>query len=109
LLAVATIMLWPRGRETGWRQRGQNARLRFRHPWPALTLGCLLAFAATGAWIYYNTEVLNPLLAPKEAERRQADYEKNYKRFEKLPQPRVRSVKYVIDIFPATRNLLLRG
>ena len=109
LLAVATVMFWPRGRATGWRQRWQNARLRFHGPWPALTLGCMLAFAATGGWIYYNTEVLNPLLGPRDLERRQADYEKNYKRFEKLPQPRVRSVKYAIDIFPATRNMLMRG
>jgi hypothetical protein len=109
LLAVATVMLWPRGREIGWRQRWQNARLRFQRPWPTLALVCLLAFAATGGWIYYNTEVLNPLLGPKDSERRQADYEKNYKGFEKLPEPRVRSVKYAIDIFPATRNMLLRG
>ncbi len=109
LLAIATVMFWPRGRETGWRERWRNARLRFSAPWPALTLACFLAFAATGGWIYYNTEVLNPLVGPKELERRQADYEKNYKRFEKLPQPRVRSVKYGIDIFPATRNMLLRG
>jgi ABC-type transport system involved in multi-copper enzyme maturation permease subunit len=109
LLAIATIMFWQRGRETGWRQRWQNARLRFRGPWPALTLGCLLAFSATGGWIYYNTGILNTLLGPKDLERRQADYEKNYKRFEKLPQPRARSVKYAIDIFPATRNMRLRG
>jgi len=109
LLAVATIMFWPRGRGIGWHQRWRDARLRFHRPWPALTLGCLVAFAATGGWIYYNTEILNPLLGPKEAERRQADYEKNYKRYEKLPQPRVRSVKYAIDIFPATRNMLMRG
>ncbi len=38
LLAVATIMLWPRGRPAGWRERWRNARLRFRSPWPALTL-----------------------------------------------------------------------
>jgi hypothetical protein len=109
LLAVATIMFWPRGRQPGWRERWRNARLRFHGPWPALTVGCLLAFAATGGWIYYNTEVLNPLLGPKEAKRRQADYEKNYKHFDKLPQPRVRSLKYAIDVFPATRNVFLRG
>jgi len=109
LLAVATIMFWPRGRATGWGQRWRNARLRFHGLWPALSLGCLLAFAATGGWIYYNTEVLNPLLGPKEAKRRQADYEKNYKPFEKLPQPRVRSVKYAIDVFPATRNMVMQG
>ena len=109
LLAIATIMLWRRGRQTGWRDRWRNACLRFRKPWPALTLGCLVAFTATGGWIYYNTEILNALLGPKDEERRQVDYEKNYKQFEKLPQPRPRTVKYQIDIFPATRNMLLRG
>jgi len=109
LLAIATIMFWPRGRETGWRQRRQNSRLRFHGVWPALSLVCFLAFAATGGWIYYNTEVLNRLLGPKDLERRQADYEKNYKPFDKLPQPRVRSLKYAIDIFPERRNMTLRG
>ncbi|MGD0221526.1 MAG: M1 family aminopeptidase [Terriglobia bacterium] len=109
LLAIATVMFWPRGREMGWRVRSHNARLRFHGVWPALTLVCFLAFAATGGWIYYNTEILNPLIGPKETERRQADYEKNYKRFDKLPQPRVRSVKYSIDLFPETRNMTMRG
>jgi hypothetical protein len=72
-------------------------------------LVCFLAFAATGGWIYYNTEVLNRLLGPKDLERRQADYEKTYKPFDKLPQPRVHSVKYAIDIFPERRNMTLRG
>jgi ABC-type transport system involved in multi-copper enzyme maturation permease subunit len=109
LLAIATIMFWPRGREAGWRERWQHARLRFRGAWPGLTVVCLLAFVATGGWIYYNTEVLNPLIGPKDMERRQADYEKNYKKFDNLPQPRVRSVKYSIDVFPETRNMILRG
>jgi ABC-type transport system involved in multi-copper enzyme maturation permease subunit len=109
VLAIATVMFWPRGRQPRWGERWRNARLRFSAPWPALTLVCFLAFAATGGWIYYNTEVLNPLLGPKDIERRQADYEKNYKRFDKLLQPRVRGVKYFIDIFPETRNMTLRG
>jgi len=109
LLAILTVMFWPRGRETGWRERWRNARLRFHGTWPALTLACFLAFAATGGWIYYNTEVLNPLHGPKDLERRQADYEKNYKPFDKLPQPRVRSLKYTIDLFPEKRNMTLRG
>ena len=109
LLAIATVMFWPRGRETAWRVRWHNARLRFQGAWPALTLGCFLAFAATGGWIYYNTEILNPLLGPKDMQRRQADYEKNYKQFEKLPEPRLRSVKYSIDLFPETRNMTMHG
>ncbi len=60
-------------------------------------------------WIWYNTAVLNPLIGPKTLERFQADYEKTYKPLDKLPQPRVRSVKYAVDIFPSSRNVNVHG
>lgn len=109
LLAIATVMLWPRGKQARWSERWRNARLRFTSGWKAAALACLLPFATTGGWIYYNTEVLNPLLGPKDLQRLQADYEKSYKRFEKQLQPRVRGVRYAIDIFPETRNVTVRG
>src|SRR5262249_41358690 len=40
---------------------------------------------------------------------RQAEYEKTYRPLAKLPQPRVRSVKYSVDVFPASRNVDIRG
>jgi ABC-2 type transport system permease protein len=109
LLVVATIMFWPRGKHERWKERGRIAGLRFRGSWRAAALLCTLCFIATGGWIYYNTRILNPLYGPKDNDRRQADYEKTYKRFEKQPQPRVRSIKYAIDIFPAQRNMTLQA
>jgi ABC-2 type transport system permease protein len=109
LLAIATVMFWPRGKQDGWAGKKGNAALRFNGKWRiAAGLG-LVAFICVGGWIYYNTKVLNPLPGPKDQERRQADYEKNYKQFEKMPQPRVRSIKYLIDIFPQQRNVNIRG
>ena len=70
---------------------------------------CLLAFASTGGWIWYNTEVLNRVVGPKTQQRLQAEYEKSYKQYEKIPQPRVRSVKYAIDVYPEARNIVMRG
>jgi ABC-2 type transport system permease protein len=109
LLAIATVMFWPRGKQDRWRARRRIAALRFGSGWKAATAVALLAFAACGGWIWYNTEVLNSLLGPKDAERIQADYEKSYKPFAKTPQPQVRSVKYAVDIFPLSRNLRVRG
>jgi ABC-type transport system involved in multi-copper enzyme maturation permease subunit len=108
LLAIATVMLWPRGKQARWAERWRTARLRFSRPWPALALFCLVSFAATGAWIFYNTKVLNHLIGPKDQLALQADYEKNYKQFDRLPQPRIRSDKYWVDIFPETRNVTMR-
>jgi ABC-type transport system involved in multi-copper enzyme maturation permease subunit len=109
LLAIATVMFWPRGKQARWRERWRNAGLRFTGGWRAAALACFMAFAATGGWIYYNTEVLNPLYGPKDQQRLQADYEKQYKRFERQLQPRVRGVKYAIDIVPEARNVTMHG
>jgi ABC-type transport system involved in multi-copper enzyme maturation permease subunit len=108
LLAIATVMFWPRGKQGRWAERWRTARLRFSSPWPALALVCLMSFAATGSRIFYNTKVLNEVIGPKDQLALQADYEKNYKQFDRLPQPRVRSDKYWVDIFPETRNMTMR-
>ena len=107
LLAVVSIVFWPRGKQSTWRERWRNAGPRFHGALRPIAAVCLLGFAGTGAWIGYNTMVLNPLLGPKEIERRQADYEKQYKQFEKLPMPRVRDVHFAIDLFPAKRGMLM--
>jgi ABC-2 type transport system permease protein len=109
LMAIATVMFWPRGKQERWQTRSRNAALRFGPGWKAATAVSLLAFGICGGWIWYNTEILNRLLGPKDVKRVQADYEKTYKPLDKLPQPRVRSVKYAIDIFPSTRNATIRG
>jgi ABC-2 type transport system permease protein len=108
LLAVATLMFWPRGKQGRWAERWRIARLRFSRPWPSLALVCLISFAATGGWIFYNTKVLNRRIGPKDQLALQADYEKNYKQFDRMLQPRVRSDKYWVDIFPETRNVTMR-
>ncbi|MGZ4845897.1 MAG: M1 family aminopeptidase, partial [Candidatus Angelobacter sp.] len=82
---------------------------RFHGGWISATLVCVLAFASTGAWIWYNTAVVNRVVGPKTLQRRRADYEKAYKQYEKLAQPRVRSVKYAIDVYPQSRNMTMRA
>jgi ABC-2 type transport system permease protein len=109
LLAIVTVMFWPRGKQDRWRARRQVAGLRFHRAWRVTAAVTALAFLAVAGWVYYNTRVENQLLGPKDMERLQADYEKTYKSLEKQPQPRVRSVQYAIDIFPQQRNIVMRG
>lgn len=109
LLAVASILLWQRGRETQWEGRWRNAELRFNQPMRFVTGALTVAFVATGGWVYYNTLVLNKLTPPDDREILQADYEKTYKKYEHLPQPRVTAIQYAIDIYPEQRNLVLKG
>ncbi|HEX2327151.1 MAG TPA: M1 family aminopeptidase [Candidatus Angelobacter sp.] len=109
LLGILTVMFWPRGKQDNWRARRKNAALRYQGGWISASVLLGVLFAATGGWIWYNTEMINRVVGPKSLQRRQADYEKAYKQYEKAKQPRVRSVKYAIDIYPESRNIVMRG
>ncbi len=109
LLAILTVMFWPRGKQDRWIGRRLNAAQRFHGGWISASLLCLLAFVSTGGWIWYNTAIINRLVGPKTQQRLQAEYEKSYKQYEKIPAPRVRSVKYAIDVYPEARNIVMRG
>jgi ABC-2 type transport system permease protein len=109
LLAILTVMFWPRGKQDRWAGRRRVAGQRFHGGWVSATLLCLLAFASTGGWIWYNTAIVNRVTGPKTLQRRQAEYEKSYKQYEKKPQPRIRSVKYAIEVYPEARNVVMRA
>ncbi len=109
LVAIATTLFWPRGKETSIGKRWSVAGQQFHGAWRAVTLLALVVFVAAGGWIYYNTKIVNEIITPKVQERRQADYEKKYKKYEGIAQPRVQDVRYAIDIFPETRNMVMRG
>ena len=109
LLAIASILFWQRGRDLGWKPRLKIASLRFSTPWRVLTVLMLAAFVGTGAWIYYNTEVLNTILSENDRDRTSADYENTYKKYDKLPQPRIVDVKYTIDLYPERRAAVMRA
>jgi ABC-type transport system involved in multi-copper enzyme maturation permease subunit len=109
LLSIGAVLFWPRGKQARWSERWHEAKLRFHGGLRPVAAVCLLLFLATGGWIAYNTMVLNPLFGPTDLERQQADYEKTYKKFDQQPQPRSRSVKYAIDIYPESRSMVMRG
>ena len=109
LLYVLTVLFWPRGKQSKWSERLGNARLRFSGVWPSLAVVCFSAFAAVGSWAYYNTKILNTLAGPKDMLRTQADYEKTYKKFDSKELPRLRDVKYNIEIYPQQRQMVLNA
>ena len=109
VLGVASVLLWQRGREKAWRHRLADVRLRFAGALRMAALVFAAAFVSIGGWIYYNTEVLNHIVTEDDREKRAVDYEKTYKKFEHLPQPRIVDVKYAIDVYPERREASMRG
>ena len=109
MLAVVIHLLWVRGVAGGLRDRLRVARQRFT-PAVRLTLGVLaLCFAATGSYIFYNTNVLNEYVPGDLREERLARYERRYKQYEALPQPKITALYADVDIFPERRAVDVRG
>jgi len=109
LLAVATA-LWPRGTSLAWKDRLKAARQRLRStPLRATLAVALLAFVGTGGWIFYNTNVLNEYVPGDLAKQRQADYEKAYRKYIDLPQPRITDIRADVDIYPDRRTVEIKG
>ncbi len=109
ILMVLAHVFWVRGRETNLGTRLRLAGERFSRPARRTAIAFGLAFVATGAWIFYNTNVLNAYVTSDERQDRQARYETDYKRYEDLPQPTLTAVYADVDIFPAQRSVDIRG
>jgi ABC-type transport system involved in multi-copper enzyme maturation permease subunit len=109
LLAVVSNLFWVRGMETGGRWRMRLARARFGRPALAASALALALILGTGGFILYNTVELNEWSTGDEDERITAEYEKRYKRYETLPQPRITDVALDVDIYPERRDLRIRG
>lgn len=108
-LLLAAHLLWVRGTETSARWRAILARRRFGTAATAVSAIALAGFLGTGAWVFYNTNVINEYRTTKQREGQQAAYEKSYKKYQRLPQPRIVSAKADVDIFPERRAADIRG
>ena len=102
VLAVLSIALTRRGAEDSFAARLVQARKRLPGLTPALILFTLIAIGS-GGWYFYNTHVLNEFLSTKQQRQIQAQYEKDFKKYEKFPQPKVIAVDAAIDLDPAHR------
>ena len=109
ILGVLTALLWVRGTEADWPHRRGAMGSRWGAGARATTAGAGLAFVLLGGFIYYNTNVLNDYVTARGAQKLQASYEKEYKRYETLPQPRLTDVTVAADLDPSAHQYVLRG
>lgn len=113
LFTVMLLMLaqafWVRGLSTGWRARLRLAGQRLTGRAGAALGLVLLCWAGTGGWIFYNTNVLNRYETADSTMDQQARYEKLYKQYKDLPQPKITDIQANVDIYPEQRKVLIKG
>ncbi len=109
ILAILSYGLWQRGALAPL--LGRIKALRFQLGMPSRLAGAtaLLLFIGSGAFIFYNTNILNDYETSKDREQLAADYEKKYKSLEDNPSPHITDVKVDVDIFPDERRYEVRG
>ena len=93
LLAVLAHLLWRRGTDVSLWPRLRALPRRLAGVPLVLILISLAGSAASGAFIWHNTNVLNDYRTRDDNEARQADYEKRYARYFGLKQPSTTDVK----------------
>ena len=109
MLAVVIHLLWVRGVAAGLRDRLRIARQRFTPAVRATAGAFALGFVAAGGYIFYNTNVLNEYVPGDLREERLARYERQYKQYEALPQPKITALYAEVDIYPERRAVDIRG
>jgi len=109
ILVVLSVFFWARGTDVKGLGRFREARRRSTPLRLATLVVVVLAAIATGGWIFYNTNVLNRYVDSKVDSRISAEYEKRYKQYEGLAQPRVADVRLDVDIYPSERRVDVHG
>lgn len=108
MLMVAARVLWARGVDSGWRERLRLGRRNLTRPVLAGFGAGLLIFVGTGALLAYELHAGGYQTSARQ-ERQRAEYEQRYRRYAKLPQPRIADVRLAVDIHPGQRTLHVRG
>ena len=109
LLAVAGYLSWVRGTTSDWRGRVRLARRRVTGRVGLIAAAGALAMAVLGAFIFYNTNVLNPYLTAHDRQARRAEYEKRYKALATAPQPKITDVTVAVDLYPPEQRVRMKG
>src|SRR5690606_34663337 len=105
VLLLLSAALWVRGVDDRPRQRLARMRRRMRGKTGLGLAAAVLAFAAVGGFLFWNTNIRNDYVSPDGQLDRQARYEKEYKRYEHLPQPKIVASRSDVDLRPETQSM----
>jgi ABC-2 type transport system permease protein len=109
ILLVLSHLLWRRGTETRLKPRLRRMPRRLAGA-PGIIAGAALAvFAATGAYAWYNTNVLNDYRTRSAADEFSAEYEKNFLKYAALDHPTISKVVLNVALYPSETRAVVNG
>ena len=113
LVTLALLILaqafWVRGLSFAWGARAREAGRRLKGAAGVALAVCCIAIAATGSWIFYNTNTLAKYEPGDVSMDKQARYEKAYRQYKDVPHAKITDVRAAVDIYPEQRRVMIRG
>ena len=109
VLFCLTLLFWTRGIGQSAKARFSDAKRRLTSKIAIPALFALIGFLAIGSTIYYQDNVVNENKSGNEVEKEMVEWEKKYKKYQNLPQPRITDIKVDMDLFPEERNFVAKG
>ncbi len=108
IICFIVFAFYIRGRELKFKFRLSSALRNMRSN--RMAIGVLFVlFLCCASFVYYNTKILNTYTSSDEVENRLERYERQYKKYEQIAQPKIISVNYTIDLMPYERNLFSKA
>jgi hypothetical protein len=101
--------LWNRGSISSLMQRLKMARKQVPQQYRLIMIVTLFVWMGVAGFVYYNTQVLNTYKTSDEEDQLSANFEKKYKKYEKVNLPKITDAKYFIDLFPYKRDVQVRA
>jgi ABC-type transport system involved in multi-copper enzyme maturation permease subunit len=109
ILLLGAHLLWRRGTEIRLKPRVIAAKRRLSGTAGLVAASALVAFTGSGAYAFYNINILNDYRSPLAGLAHQAAFEKKYWKYHDLPQPAIANMTVSIDLYPGERRAETKG
>jgi aminopeptidase N len=109
MLLVLAHLLWRRGTETRLRPRLRRVPRRLAGTPGLIAGGALAVFAATGAYAWYNTNVLNEYETSSDRDQFSAEYEKKFLKYAALNHPTISKAVLDVALYPSETRAEVKG
>ncbi len=108
LLLILSFLFWQRGTALSIKDRFSVASLRFTHSIKLVSGLLLLGFVALGFTIF-KTENSSPYLSGKAEHTAYKTFEKNFKQYQGMLQPRITKLNANINLYPSKQKVEAKG
>jgi ABC-2 type transport system permease protein len=108
-LGLLAVLLYARGKEKSVVGRFKLSKYFLGKRYVFYMMASVIIIIAFGSYIFYEERIVKDHTPIKEAEKKSADYEKKYKKYETLLQPRIVATSVNVDMFTKTKELHIVG